>query len=239
MTPAGIYPMPAPHTPAAILFTFDDGRASVYTAAYPVLAAAGLAATAYIIRSRVGTAGYMTEEQILELDAAGWDIANHTVSHNTLKGASEAAQEAEMSGCADYLDGLGLTRASHHVAYPYGESDANTLTALAATGMLTGRKFASGSPSYVPVASTYDAFAGFNLGTDANGTLAKAEQWLQPTTAGKIAVFVGHYVDDSGGPYAWTPNDLASLAAYAKTCGAPIVTISQLYDYIQAGYVWP
>jgi peptidoglycan/xylan/chitin deacetylase (PgdA/CDA1 family) len=69
-----------------VLLTFDDGAASLYADAYPIMQAAGLRGTAYLIGSRIATptAGSMTLAQAREMYAAGWDMANHTWSHQRL-----------------------------------------------------------------------------------------------------------------------------------------------------------
>jgi len=98
----------------------------------------------------------------------GMDIANHTMTHTSLSSSSLALSEvmaelsssnlslseikveldpnlslseieAELLGAKIALDSLGMTRASNHIAYPYGAYDNNVLTAMANTGMLTGR----------------------------------------------------------------------------------------------------
>jgi len=133
----------APGNSGAVAIQFDDAYASVYSTVFPLMQARGLKGTAYVPQSAVGTAGKMTEANLLEMYAAGWDIANHLVDEVDLTTLTETQQEAQFTGCRDYLDGLGLTRASRHVAYTAGENNADTLTAMAATGMLTGRTVVS------------------------------------------------------------------------------------------------
>lgn len=109
-----------------VVFGFDDGFSSVYTDAFPTLEAYGFKGTLYVIGSKVGTSGYMTEAQIQELYDAGWDICNHTLSHqqNVLPTASEAAIRSEILANEEYLVKKGWTRRSchKHFAAPYGET---------------------------------------------------------------------------------------------------------------------
>lgn len=68
--------------PKAVL-TFDDGIASQYTTAKPILDAYGYRGTCYIVPQLLGgtsvaySAPLMTYAQTDELYAAGWDICNH------------------------------------------------------------------------------------------------------------------------------------------------------------------
>jgi peptidoglycan/xylan/chitin deacetylase (PgdA/CDA1 family) len=82
----------------------------------------------------------MNSSQLLELNNNGWDIANHTKSHVYLGALTQAEVEAELNDCKVFLDGLGLSRASLHVAYPFDDYSGNTLAAMAEWGAKTGRK---------------------------------------------------------------------------------------------------
>jgi len=78
---------------AKISFTFDDGLASTYTQAFPALSANGLTGTDYVTTGCVGmttatntcrandSTPYMSWTQIKALQAAGWEIGSHTVTH--------------------------------------------------------------------------------------------------------------------------------------------------------------
>lgn len=140
---------PQSATRGHLMICFDDGYTSVYTEAYPYMAARGMTGTCYINSDFVGTAGYMTLAMLQELHAAGWDIANHTKDHTSLIGLTQAQQEAELDGCRAWIDANVGTRASRHVAYPNGNRDANTLLAMAATGMKSGRD-SNATPEYNP-----------------------------------------------------------------------------------------
>jgi hypothetical protein len=63
--------------PVAVIF-FDDAYDSVYDNAFPILKAAGVKGVVGAISSLVGNAGFMTVAELLEVQAAGWDVVNHT-----------------------------------------------------------------------------------------------------------------------------------------------------------------
>lgn len=120
-----------------VMFRFDDGPALQYSTLFPILRAKNIPGTLYIPSSYPGTAGYVTWAQLREMQAAGWTIGNHSASHVALTLLTEAEQETELSTCAAALAAEGLNGGLYH-AYPLGEWNADTLTAMAATGMLTG-----------------------------------------------------------------------------------------------------
>jgi len=61
--------------------TFDDGRASDYTEAFPVLMELGLRATFFVVPTAVDTPGYVTWSQLREMTAAGMEIGSHSLTH--------------------------------------------------------------------------------------------------------------------------------------------------------------
>ncbi len=79
----------------AAAITFDDGDLSMYMIAYPLLKAAGIKATFFIIPSLVGQTCYMTWAQIREMAACVgpdgeklFEFGSHTMSHVSLAGLS-------------------------------------------------------------------------------------------------------------------------------------------------------
>jgi hypothetical protein len=77
---------PAPER--AVVLSFDDGRASVYSEGYPLLRKYGMKAVLFLVPGRVGrlgTAGseaFMTWDQVDELSKSGlFDIESHSLTH--------------------------------------------------------------------------------------------------------------------------------------------------------------
>lgn len=110
------------HQPV-VMFDFDDALGSVYTDAFPVLEGLGFKGVLNVISSKVGVAGYMTQEQIEEVYQAGWDIGNHSKDHETnVQSNSYAYWVDQIQGCQAYLESNGWTRRDCHRHYvaPYG-----------------------------------------------------------------------------------------------------------------------
>ncbi|GMA14498.1 polysaccharide deacetylase family protein [Deinococcus metallilatus] len=73
-----------PRSVKTATFRFDDGFESVYQVAFPALRELGVRATVYPILDQIGQPGHMTQAQLDELRAAGWEIGSHTRTHAAL-----------------------------------------------------------------------------------------------------------------------------------------------------------
>ncbi|MGI8563853.1 MAG: polysaccharide deacetylase family protein [Candidatus Dormibacter sp.] len=65
----------------SVVLTFDDGYADFYSTAWPVLREHHFTAVAYLVSGFLGRPGYVTAEQVAELDRAGVEVGAHTVTH--------------------------------------------------------------------------------------------------------------------------------------------------------------
>jgi peptidoglycan/xylan/chitin deacetylase (PgdA/CDA1 family) len=77
--------------------TIDDGWNDGYTHAFPIMRKLGYVATFFVISSRIDSAGFLSRRQLLELQAAGNEIGNHTSHHTQLTtlGFDQAVDEID------------------------------------------------------------------------------------------------------------------------------------------------
>jgi len=87
-----------------VALTFDDGHATHYTSAFPILTGLGFTATFFITTSWVGSHPYLSWSQLKEMAAAGMSIQSHTVSHPFLSALDEAAVGRELRESKRQLD---------------------------------------------------------------------------------------------------------------------------------------
>lgn len=142
----------------SVLITFDDGYASGYDLAWPVLKQYGFKATIFIISSQIGkTPGifpHLTPEQMAEMGADGLiEFQDHSFDgHRHLNGgpaltlwsAPEIEQDLVKSQSAFVAAGLPRPRA---FAYPFGASNERLVGELKAEGYRLG--FAGETGGYV------------------------------------------------------------------------------------------
>jgi len=112
---AGRQPLPA----NPVVITLDDGYADLYSTAYPILAAHGFKAVAYIVSGFVGQTRYVTPAQVVQLDQNGIEIASHTVDHANLARSSYGSVMHELVDSKRALENL-LGHPVLDFAYPSG-----------------------------------------------------------------------------------------------------------------------
>jgi peptidoglycan/xylan/chitin deacetylase (PgdA/CDA1 family) len=128
----------------AIALTFDDGFENFLTAAAPLLKERELPATVFVIPSKVGgtntwnaTPGVgniplmnlMSWDDIRSMDASGFEIGSHGLTHAALAPLDAARLAIEVGECASIFEHeIGKRPASF--AYPYGVYDAATIAAV-------------------------------------------------------------------------------------------------------------
>lgn len=127
---------PLPERPVAI--TFDDGRDSQYSAAFPLLLEYGFTAGFYPFTNAIGRPGYLTWDQLAEMAAAGMDIGSHTVFHPYLTKSDDDELESEVARSREVLE-QNLDVTVTVLTHPFGLSDGRTRDATAEAGYLVGR----------------------------------------------------------------------------------------------------
>jgi peptidoglycan/xylan/chitin deacetylase (PgdA/CDA1 family) len=127
-----------------LVITFDDGHASVYTHALPVLRRHGLRATIFLTVGAQSTGANDGERlpsfegrpllawrEIEELRDAGMEFGAHTLTHPDLTRLDRRAAEQELSGAKELIEKrLGVPVIG--CAYPYGRCDARVRAQAAA-----------------------------------------------------------------------------------------------------------
>jgi peptidoglycan/xylan/chitin deacetylase (PgdA/CDA1 family) len=93
-----------------VSLTFDDGYYSAYSGAIPILDAAGIKSTFYVIATLVGDTvdGYVTQAQLQALYKNGHEICNHTRTHSGLVNDFVCSTHQRDKRCPAGLAGVGL-----------------------------------------------------------------------------------------------------------------------------------
>lgn len=75
--------MPISYDKPIITFVDDDGQSEFKTVTKPIYDSKGIKVTLGIITSKVGESGYLSKQELLDIQKDGYEIASHTKTHNT------------------------------------------------------------------------------------------------------------------------------------------------------------
>jgi len=116
-----------------VVLTFDDAWADNHAHALGPLVRHRLPATLYAPSRMLGSPGYMTRTQLLEMDAAGVTIGAHSRTHPDLRTCSTQELQREILGSKDDLEDL-IAKPVTSFAYPTGLLNDQVVAAVAAAG---------------------------------------------------------------------------------------------------------
>lgn len=211
-------------TRATVIFTFDDGLATVYSDARRILDKYQMAGTVFVVPIWAGTANYMTTDQLRSLqNQHNWDIGNHTYNHiyPGLASLTAAQQTAEIENCQTWLKGNGL-RECPAFCYPYGSIDTTARDTVS-------RYFTYARGTKLPLMNLQWPF-GMPLNLHCRNmdgqTLSDMTTAVDNAITDKAAlVFYGHGLGEVGGT---TAADFTSLVDYIAARDVDVFTFSQL-----------
>ncbi len=126
-----------------VMLTFDDGYADAYSVVMPLLKAYGMTGTFFVTVNLVDRPGYISRDQVRALADAGMDVESHAMDHvSMMKPLND--QIYQMCRARDFLS-LWTGTDVRHFAYPSGDYNGLSGTALERCGYLSGYKKAGGA----------------------------------------------------------------------------------------------
>ncbi len=110
-----------------IVLTFDDGWQDVYANAYPLAKEYNVKFSMYVIKDLVGTPGYCTEDELMEMKESGLvEIGSHTITHRKLASLTKDEIYNELSESKKYLkESLGID--TNVICYPSGSFNSSVV----------------------------------------------------------------------------------------------------------------
>ncbi len=209
-------------TEGFVSLNFDDGWKSSYQSAVPILDAAGLRSTQYIITGRFSFPAYLNQAETLDLYQRGHEIGAHTRTHRDLTTLSEAELTAEVSGSRQDLLDLGIAPVATF-AYPFGAYNASTTPIIQQAGFVGARTSDGGFN-----ARTGNVWLLKRKSVDASTSLAQIEAWIEQARAQKLwLILVFHRVDTSGASTAITPQLFQEIVTEIQEGGLPVRTMAE------------
>lgn len=210
-----------------VSLTFDDGRRDAYEKVRPILDAAGLPGTFYIVSQRLGPS-VITSAEINNLYRSGHEIGAHTRTHADLTTLSGSDLNSEVKGSRQDLVAQGIKRVLSF-AYPFGAYNEEVLKAVRSAGFAGARIVGPGVN-----------FVGRDLNTLEGQSLRNTTTWQE--IKGKIDQAVAqkgwyimtiHDVGSNQDIYDISPALFEQIVEYLKDNNIKVVTVSQGIQLMQ------
>jgi peptidoglycan/xylan/chitin deacetylase (PgdA/CDA1 family) len=119
-----------------VCITFDDGCETDLIAAAPVLREFGFNATFYLTAGFLGTPGHLSTGQVRELDALGFQIGCHSMTHPYLPDLPEPELKREVLDAKLRIENI-VGHPIEHFSCPGGRYDRRTLQMARQAGFAT------------------------------------------------------------------------------------------------------
>jgi peptidoglycan/xylan/chitin deacetylase (PgdA/CDA1 family) len=203
---------------AMIALTIDDGEISLLLA-QPIMTKYNVPGTTYIVPNWIGDGEHLTWDQLWTLYwKYGWEIGNHSLSHQHLTTLSDAQIKAELEGAQAAFLQHGLLGQGAFAA-PYGEFNDRLLGILRSVGFITSSRQAWTEDSAFNDPATFDEWKINVVSIRSTTSYATIKSLIDQAVAGKkLLVLVIHGVaqypmDD----YEMSTSVLSSVCSYINS----------------------
>ncbi|WP_048190948.1 chitobiase/beta-hexosaminidase C-terminal domain-containing protein [Methanobacterium sp. SMA-27] len=211
------------------LIVFDDGNLAQYDIAFKYMQSKGIVGTAYINGYNSGQDDVLTISNLLEMDAAGWIIANHAYDHVKLTDVSDQEIYNEISEQINFLIRNGLSRGAYDLAYPGGYSNQDVYDIMNELGIRTGR---------TTLGNPIENFNGLNLYqipayTLVNTTpVSSVEGYVDNAMASDstVVILFHNIVNFNPDEYDYLTCNFKNIIDYIAKSGINCITINDLYQ---------
>lgn len=143
-------------SPEKIALTFDDGYASIYRYAFPILKSRNIQATVFVIVGYIGQYDawdvnfggirfpHLSWLQIKALHQAGWQIESHSLYHNDLSRIERTQCLRELHLSKRMIENRLQSRV-RYISFPFGNSSSPVIELCRQTGYEGGVVMSRGS----------------------------------------------------------------------------------------------
>ena len=134
----------APLPAKPIIISVDDGYVDDVRTILPDLERWHMVATFFVITGRMTEPGFLSADQIRQLDRSGMDVGDHTAHHVDLRLLGPSELRTETAGSRRALEAV-LGHPVYYFAYPFGTYDDTVVAAVRAAGFTLAYTTAGGT----------------------------------------------------------------------------------------------
>ena len=213
----------SPGVEGVVSINFDDGFESAFVNGMPIIDAAGLKTTQFIITQRLGLVSYISASQMLAMRANGHEIAAHTRTHPHLSTLTDAQQHDEIDGSLqDLRSNWGINATVF--AYPYGDYNDTTLASIRAEGFSGARTTSGGLNDSDSQALLLKCFI---IDDYENNDINRITQAIDDAQAhGTWLILLFHRVDEPGNPISISHEIIQQTVDHLVEKETEVVTMS-------------
>jgi peptidoglycan/xylan/chitin deacetylase (PgdA/CDA1 family) len=210
---------------------FDDGWESTFANGLPILNAANLKSTLYIVSKYVGAPEYASLAEIMAAQSLGHEIGSHTQTHPQLPLLDPSSMEQEISQSKHDLITMGLSPITS-LAYPYGEYNDQVVALTKQAGYQSARTALVVDGGFNDKST--DHFLLKTQSVENNTSIETIKSWIETAVKNKTwLILVMHQIDNSGSEYSISPQKLQQIVDYIKATQVKVVTVSQGLEYLK------
>jgi len=210
-----------------VAITFDDGHASVYDTAFPILESHGMVATNYVTLANINQPDMVDTSQLFNLAQAEWEIGAHGVTHADMTQLDAEELSFEMIHPVRVLAQI-TGQEILSFSSPYGEFNDTVLAAVEKT-------YFSHVNAWSPERglNTVETFDEFNVHRLDMGWTTPEEVCLIVDTLpdNSLFVIIFHDISDGEGQYQNTVEEFEQVVNCINNADVNVVRVS---DGIQA-----
>lgn len=212
---------------AIVTLGYDDGSASIYNNALPVLDSYGYKSTQFVPSGDIGDYVW-TKAQIKNVYLRGHEIGGHSVTHPMMTTLTPTKLKQEIVNNKNTLQAACKPCVVTSFATPYGDYNSTVIAAIFANGFTNHRSVDVGFNTKADLSPQNIHVQNIKLTT----TLAEFQGWVDDAIAGKYYLnLVFHEVSDvqdttdpDGDAYRVTTANHAAMIKYLHDKGVAVMT---------------
>jgi peptidoglycan/xylan/chitin deacetylase (PgdA/CDA1 family) len=127
-----------------VIISVDDGYVDDVRTILPALERFHMVGTFFVITGRMAEPGFLSADQIRQLDQAGMDVGDHTAHHVDLRLLTSSQLQTEIAGSRHVLERV-VGHPVYFFAYPFGAYNDAVIRGLGSAGFTMAYTTAGGS----------------------------------------------------------------------------------------------